>query len=139
MTLAPFAARMAEKIGLCAKAVNTGSTVDVLDTARRTTGFWRGQKMLFFFATDVFQQPRKICVKIISLSEELFELKTSVEEAKAAIGALSQPSAPNPEAMYSSAVNSVKFLKEYETEIRFSGLPEYKIEKDLNSSRSKSH
>ena len=66
----------------------------------------------------------------------MVKLKTSVEEVKAAIGALSQPSPPNPEAKYSSAVNSVKSLNEYETEIKFSGIPEFKIEKDLNGPRA---
>ena len=55
---------------------------------------------------------------------------------KAAIGALSQPTAPNAEAKYSSAVNSAISLNEYGTEIRFSCIPEFKIEKGLYGSRA---
>ena len=99
----------------------------------------RSKNIIFLCDGCIPAAKSNMCEKSTSLLEELVELKTSVEEVKAAICAMSQSSAPNPEAKYSSAVNSVKYLSEYETEIRVSGIPESEIEKDLNGSCAQNH
>ena len=94
----------------------------------------RSKNVIFLCDVCIPAAKKNMCEESTSISEELLELKTSVEEVKAAIGALSQPSAPNLEAKFSSAVDSVKSLSENEVKIRVSGIPEFKIEKDLNGS-----